>query len=195
MRTCEVEGCEAAHLAKGLCRNHYYRQQRNGHPGLQDRSPKPCSVEGCETKAKSLGLCGRHYQQRKAHGQVQSDRLPFADLFWSRVDKRDDQECWPWTGTASNGYGYLKRDRQSISAHRVAYELTFGPVPDGKELDHTCHEPQTCIGGSACLHRRCCNPRHLVAVLHSENCAPDRTVLGFHQHERKRRGTRDEGSG
>ena len=42
-------------------------------------------------------------------------------------------------------------------AHRVAYELTNGPIPDGLELDHLCRV------------RHCVNPSHIEAVTHREN--------------------------
>ena len=55
------------------------------------------------------------------------------------------------------------------SAHRVAYELTYGAVPDGLGLDHTCHDPHTCWLRDKCPHRSCCNPAHLEAVTQSVN--------------------------
>ena len=50
-------------------------------------------------------------------------------------------------------------------SHRVAYELSNGPIPDGAQVDHTCHNADvSCGGGVNCPHRRCCNPAHLEAV-------------------------------
>ncbi|WP_147425398.1 hypothetical protein [Bailinhaonella thermotolerans] len=40
----------------------------------------------------------------------------------------------------------------------------MGPIPDGQEIDHLCHDPDVCEPGGACPHRRCGNPRHLQAV-------------------------------
>ncbi len=178
MTTCEVDDCDKPVLAKGLCRNHYARYRRNGHTGLQDRTPKPCKVEGCGTVAKSKGMCNRHYQQWRTHGGIQAERLEFPERFWSKVDRRGADDCWPWLGAITNGYGYVGTDDGNrVGVHRVSYALTFGGVPDGKEIDHTCHDPATCRGGMVCMHRRCVNPRHLEAVTHAENCAPDRTVV------------------
>lgn len=42
-------------------------------------------------------------------------------------------------------------------AHRVAYELWVGPIPEGMELDHRCKV------------RACINPAHLEPVTHAEN--------------------------
>lgn len=55
-------------------------------------------------------------------------------------------------------------------AHRFAYQDKVGEIPDGHFIDHTCHNTDTsCAGGKDCLHRRCCNPAHLEAVLNQEN--------------------------
>lgn len=62
--------------------------------------------------------------------------------------------CWLWQGNiGSGGYGrvWYGRGRQ-FRAHRVAYELAYGPVPEGLVLDHLCRT------------RRCVRPDHLEAV-------------------------------
>lgn len=75
--------------------------------------------------------------------------------------------CWLWTASVDDG-GYArfrKRGRPfgMDSAHRVSYEEHKGPIPDGLDLDHTCHKPSECPGG-VCCHRRCINPDHLEPV-------------------------------
>ena len=43
-------------------------------------------------------------------------------LFWAQVDRRDPDECWPWTGyVQSNGYGSMSSHRKGVErlAHRV----------------------------------------------------------------------------
>lgn len=65
-----------------------------------------------------------------------------------------DNGCWQWTGPVDqNGYGKFGRN----VAHRRAYEELVGPVPEGLELDHLCHN------------RGCINPAHLEPVTRAEN--------------------------
>jgi hypothetical protein len=75
--------------------------------------------------------------------------------------------CWVWQlGLDSSGYGLMGRGR----AHLVLWTDANGPVPDGLELDHLCHNADaTCAGGPSCQHRRCCNPGHLEPVTHAVN--------------------------
>ena len=78
--------------------------------------------------------------------------------FWSKVDRTG--ECWVWTGTAAEGgYGHFKISGTTLSAmaHRVAYRVLVGPIPDGLQLDHLCRNPP------------CVNPAHLEPVTAREN--------------------------
>lgn len=80
-----------------------------------------------------------------------------ADRFWAKVQKGDG--CWLWMAAKDKwGYGKFKvESRRQRVAHRVAYELVRGPVPDGLELDHLCRNPS------------CVNPEHLEPVTSAEN--------------------------
>lgn len=72
----------------------------------------------------------------------------------------DGAGCWRWTGYLERaGYGSLKLTgwKSKQWAHRLAYELFRGPVPDGLVLDHTCRN------------RWCVNPAHLTPVTRGEN--------------------------
>lgn len=92
-------------------------------------------------------------------------------LFWAKVRKQDDG-CWVWTGGTRKGYGrlgrYINGRTRYLSAHYVTWCAANGPVPDGLELDHACHDPRTCTGGE-CQHRACVNPDHIRAVTHTFN--------------------------
>lgn len=60
--------------------------------------------------------------------------------FWSKVDFTG--ECWLWTACAtSNGYGRYADRRfrcRWILAHRRAYALQVGPIPNALTVDHLC---------------------------------------------------------
>lgn len=82
--------------------------------------------------------------------------------------------CLQWTGALCHGgYGRIKVDGRGLNAHRLAYELAFGPIPPGFFIDHLCHVPSNCDGG-ACLHRRCINPAHLALATPEENVSAER---------------------
>ena len=73
--------------------------------------------------------------------------------------KRTAGECIEWPGFVSRhtGYGSVSLNGQTVGAHRAAYELVYGKIPDGLVIDHLCRN------------RRCINPLHLEAVTQSEN--------------------------
>lgn len=75
--------------------------------------------------------------------------------------------CWVWQGTPRDGYGRIYRDGRLWNAHIWFYQVAKGPIPDGKQLDHLCH--QNCPGGSDCPHRACVNPDHLEPKTQAEN--------------------------
>ena len=78
--------------------------------------------------------------------------------FWRKVDIKSKDECWQWHGTITSGYGvFAITSKHSVRAHRVAYELLVGPIPDSMVSDHLCRN------------RSCCNPNHIDIVSNKEN--------------------------
>lgn len=67
------------------------------------------------------------------------------ERFWRRVEKRPGDACWLWRGWTLHGYGKLGLWREGryrqFSAHRVAYMLTRGDIPDGMLVCHECDTP------------------------------------------------------
>jgi hypothetical protein len=93
---------------------------------------------------------------------------------FQRQAKPQANGCWLWMGPAGTRDGYGKFQpapgQPKVMAHRWAYETFVGPIPEGHQIDHTCHtEDESCPGGPGCIHRRCCNPAHLEPVTASEN--------------------------
>jgi hypothetical protein len=72
--------------------------------------------------------------------------LPFADRFWRHVEKGDG--CWNWTASLNDkGYGLIWHDGKTKSAHRVAFEISKGPIPLGLCVCHACDNPALCESG------------------------------------------------
>lgn len=97
-----------------------------------------------------------------------------AERLWPRLRKDSDSDsgCWLWTGPLSKlhdtfpcypqvGVPPAERElaggRKQVGAHRAAWLLTHGPVPDGLQVCHTCDVTT------------CANPAHLWIGTASEN--------------------------
>lgn len=103
-----------------------------------------------------------------------AERTPIEERFWSKVDRREPDDCWPWTGShVSGGYGNFWDGAKVVYAHRWAYQHFVGPIPEGLDIDHLCHNADTgCAGGWACPHRPCVNfLTHLEPASRSLNLA------------------------
>jgi hypothetical protein len=161
-RTCSIEGCEQTQTSLGWCKKHYTRWRRHGNPRTSLRSQTPiCVVEGCERPHKTRGWCGTHYERWRRNGDPYVNLWTgrtLAERFWPKVNKTET--CWLWTAAKNHlGYGHIQTEvvGQRDMAHRVAWKLLVGPIPDGLELDHLCRTPS------------CVNPAHLEPVTHKEN--------------------------
>jgi hypothetical protein len=89
--------------------------------------------------------------------------------FWSYVDRKGPDDCWPWTRSKDKtGYGHFGNGigGKVILAHRQAFLFAGGVVT--KEKPYVLH---------SCDFRPCCNPAHLRAGTHKENMQ-DRNARG-----------------
>ena len=140
----------------------------------------PCCVQ-CARKAFSLAV--ELETQNRIRISAESNEIhqsaitpALIERFWSKVDKTSglgpNGDCWIWTGyiqkkrkknygtfTISTGKARLHR------AHRVSWQIIYGPIPQGMVVMHTCDHPP------------CVRPEHLKAVTQLENMR-DMTLKG-----------------
>jgi hypothetical protein len=120
-------------------------------------------TEPCPTCGGQVKPIHRKYQRSCSMACSLVERYHRAGMsearFWAKVDKSaGDGGCWPWTGAVnSDGYGNFGKGRGSAKAHRVAWEMSVGPIPDGLQVLHHCDNPP------------CCNPAHLFLGTHTDN--------------------------
>lgn len=112
----------------------------------------------------------RTYCSVQCLGQAKASKR--MDRFWSRVDKRGRDECWPWMGRRSDhGYGQFATSDKQYRAHRFALESSGVIVPSEAIVMHSCDNPP------------CCNPAHLSVGTHAQNNA-DMMAKGRWKHPR-----------
>lgn len=77
--------------------------------------------------------------------------------------------CLVFTGAHTATYGQIWWNRAQHLAHRVAYALLVGPIPEGMVIDHLCSN------------RSCVNPEHLEPVTQDENVRRSGTPMATRQ--------------
>lgn len=106
---------------------------------------KEMEVNGQSLRRKTSKSCGCSWGRRTLEEE-----------FWKRIPKGNPDECWPWKNQDS-GYGQLTFNRKNMSAHRVCWEIHFGPIPNRLHVLHRCDNPP------------CCNPSHLFLGTNLDN--------------------------
>jgi hypothetical protein len=145
---------------------------------MDDQRCVECASSKLYARSRCQTCYGRHRRELKRAGEFAPLLIIGAPL--DRLMMRTEpgpNDCLLYIGTLNNGgYGQIMVDGSQMLAHRAAYRLQVGPIPDGMVLDHTCHNRDaSCLGGRACLHRRCVNVAHLEPVSGAENTRRGRT--------------------
>ena len=153
MHLCDVGACiNPAHLKAGTHRENmlHFREVRRG-----------------VAFAASPALVQRRFA-RTTHGNDAIATMA-VDRFWQRVDRSGD--CWEWRGQRQRqGYGQVGWAGKRYAAHRFAWLLVNGCIPDGLLVCHRCDSPS------------CVRPDHLFLGTTAEN-ARDRENKGRGKHD------------
>lgn len=160
------------------------RHQQTCSGGPMARPKGTCSIAGCDSPHWGRSWCQKHYSRWLKHGTPTWEPLrgrqprPILDRILDHLEIDPRQGCWWYQGRLdSKKYGRASTGsrtagtRREVAVHRFMYELYIGPIPlDRPQVDHMCHnDDPDCPGALDCMHRRCCNPDHLVPATNQEN--------------------------
>lgn len=172
---CSAKGCEQNALLRSgggpACNRHYQLWIRHGNFDGLPKTSRATSFECSHCKGRferAYGLA----KSRRARPQYCSRNCELSakraralaaasESFWSRVDKRADDTCWPWSGQINeSGYGVCNLVGHATTlAHRIAFTFSSGRDPGDLNVCHSCDNPP------------CCNPNHLWLGTRAENIA------------------------
>src|SRR6185503_9918754 len=121
-------------------------------PPITLRGVSGWPTRGCHVSAGPLtvrttyvGVAAGSVPPSPPHHPQSHPMLTLTDIdsrrFWAAVHVADN-DCWEWTGSLNpHGYGAFNVNDGHRQAHRVAYEIIVGPIPDGLQIDHLCRNP------------------------------------------------------
>lgn len=102
---------------------------------------------------KSKGVVNGQPMRFIAHHNVRV-QLPVEERFWMKVNKSQGEErCWLWTAYKNeSGYGQIRVGGKAYLAHRFAWQLINGEIPEGLHVLHNCPDGDN---------PACVNPKHM----------------------------------
>src|SRR5699024_1856139 len=113
---------------------------------MVQRTKKTCSVDGCDGIAKTRSWCEMHYARWKRHGDPEKRFQPPTPEEWFLSRTKRVGDCIIWVGyTNPKGYGRINFSGRRVYAHRYAWELVNGSIPDGMTIDHKDHCSTSCV--------------------------------------------------
>ena len=150
---------------------------------------EPKHEAACESCGR-IFMAFRRQRYCSLNCRPQSVRLSDREYFDSHYTPEPNTGCWLWTGHVTRGsrHGYGMSHRWTGSgvrqkfAHRMAWELEHGPIPEGLCVLHSC------IGTRSCV-----NPAHMRLGTHADNTA-DKMRQGRHPRQGPRNPARGERS-
>lgn len=128
---------------------------------------RKCTFPGCDRRFQAKGYCkAHHWQMMRGRGMtpINATRRPAGSPPRIITDEVAcsipgiSGHCHVFRGAkTSAGYGEVSVGGKPILVHRYVWELEFGPIPSGFEIDHQCRN------------RACTNTDHLRLVTHRVN--------------------------
>jgi hypothetical protein len=110
------------------------------------KATRECSTDGCERTGQTRrGLCELHYDRLRRTPGFKPLPIPTLSESLAAGLERKPNGCLEWTGlTNEAGYGRLRSNGQKFKAHRLAWTLVNGIIPDGLNVLHHCDNPPCC---------------------------------------------------
>jgi hypothetical protein len=115
MRTCDIEGCERKHYARGWCSPHYHQWRRTDDPISKAR---PSAIDRLMPR---VVVVDRGHETPCWEPDYVKNGAGYAQMGDMQGSGRSVEFC-----------------------HRVTYRAFMGPIPDGMEIDHLCRNPPCC---------------------------------------------------